>query len=259
MFKGILLKVSNKYRSIKKVYETGKTVILDEYFKDTKIKSGNEINKQPHRCDVINFLIENVKKENTIYLEIGVRDPTENFDKINSNIKYSVDPGIEFIENPVDFKLTSDDFFSKLKSGDVLKRNIKFDIIFIDGLHLADQVERDIKNALNFISDDGFIVLHDCNPPTEFHARESYYFINSPASGLWNGTTWKAFFKYRKEKDFFSCCIDTDWGIGIISKNKNIGNHSLVENPYFEFSVFNKNRKDSLNLISFDEFKNNFF
>ena len=85
MFKGILLKVSNKYRSIKKVYETGKKVILDEYFKDTKIKSGNEINKQPHRCDVINFLIENVKKENTIYLEIGVRDPTENFDKINSS------------------------------------------------------------------------------------------------------------------------------------------------------------------------------
>ena len=72
--------------------------------------------------------------------------------------------------------------------GKILIPDITFDVIFIDGLHLADQVEKDIDNALKFIKEDGFIILHDVNPPTEWHARESYLFFNSPAAGAWNGT-----------------------------------------------------------------------
>ena len=97
--------------------------------------------------------------------------------------------------------------------------------------------------------------MHDCNPPTEFHASENYDYVLSPAKTLWNGTTWKAFAKIRKRSDLYSCCIDTDWGIGIISKMKNLGNPSKVSNEFYEYNIMDKNRKETLNLISFEEFK----
>lgn len=253
MLERIILRLSKKYKRQKQLSNFGVNIVNDPVYKDAVQKSAIELEKRPYRFDIINFLFQKINKPHSIYLEIGVRNPEENFDKIDTVQKYSVDPGLENTENPVDFKLTSDDFFSALDSGKILSNDIKFDVIFIDGLHLADQVERDIDNALRYIDDNGFIVLHDCNPPTEFHARESYYYRNSPARGLWNGTTWKAFYKARLNKSLFSCCIDTDWGIGIISKSKNIGTSSQVNNPYFEYHVFEGNRKDSLNLISFDE------
>jgi hypothetical protein len=238
----------NDYEKTEKDIENIKTKELTEIEEEKKYK----------RYDVINFLIDSLKKE-TKYLEIGVRNPNDNFNKINAIEKYSVDPGVEFKKNPVDFKLTSDEFFHELKNNNILDSNIKFDVIFIDGLHLADQVNRDIKNCLKYISDDGYIVLHDCNPPTEWHARENYMYFNSPAGDRWNGTTWKAFIKWRNNSSVSSICIDTDWGIGIISKNKNkFGNNSSLnnnENDFYEFKAFDTNKKQYLNLIEFDDFK----
>ena len=97
--------------------------------------------------------------------------------------------------------------------------------------------------------------MHDCNPPTEFHASETYAYRNSPAKDLWNGTTWKAFFDFRKRSDYYSCCIDTDWGVGIISKNHVLGKPAKTVNKYYEYAVLNANRTESLNLISFDRLK----
>src|SRR5690554_2602215 len=239
---------------IKKYYNAGWQIINDPFHIKVLQLDKKEVAKTPLRSDIINFLLVKLKRETT-YLEIGVRNPADNYDKINSTIKYSVDPGIEYKENPVDFKLTSDDFFSQLKNGKILNQEIKFDVIFIDGLHLAEQVDRDIKNALEFIKDDGFIVLHDCNPPTEWHSRENHLYRLSPAGSNWNGTTWKAFFQWRKNKTLFSCCVDTDWGIGILSKSQKIGKPTFVENKYFEFCVLEQNRVDSLNLISLNNLK----
>ena len=230
------------------------------YNEDHFHKNGNKViklesKKRPFRYELINYLIEIMNKE-IKYLEIGVRNPEENFNKINASQKFGVDPGIENPLNPVQFKMTSDDFFSKLHRGDILEKNIKFDIIFIDGLHLAAQVERDIYSALEFLEEDGFVVLHDCNPPTEFNASENYHYKLSPSKGFWNGTTWKAFYKFRQESLYSSCCIDSDWGLGIISKTINFGGYEKIENPYFEYSIFHTYRKESLNLVSFEEFTN---
>lgn len=230
-------------------------MLNDPFHIEANTKSIEEINKRPLRSDVINFLLSVLGKADTKYLEIGVRNPKDNFNKINCFEKYSVDPGFEFGANPVDFKMTSDEFFNQIRNGDILKRDFKFDVIFIDGLHLANQVENDIINSLEHINDNGFIVLHDCNPPSEFHARESYSYWISPAGDYWNGTTWKAFFKYRQNKELYSCCIDTDWGIGIISKKVNLGNPTVIKNPYYEYLILDKNRSESLNLIDFEDFK----
>ena len=231
-----------------------------EFIEAAKLTS-TEIQKKYSRTNVINTILS-YKGNKTNYLEIGVRDLDDNFNLINAETKYCVDPGIEAELNNADFKLESDEFFKKLSSGEILSSDYKFDVIFIDGLHLASQVERDIDNALNFLKEDGFIILHDCNPPTEWHARENFEFKNSPADLCWNGTVWKAFLKKRFDDSLKCCCIDTDWGVGIISKNLNIGSSIKINNPFFEYKEFEKKRNYYLNLISFEEFetilKNNF-
>ncbi|NQZ75642.1 MAG: class I SAM-dependent methyltransferase [Ekhidna sp.] len=228
-------------------------IILEK--KDADHAKGLQLNlaeeeKVSSRTEIINFLLQGRSDAN--YLEIGVRNPEDNFNYIVAANKYSVDPGVEFEENPVDFQMTSDEFFQQLAEGKILKDTL-FDVLFIDGLHLAEQVDRDINNALQYIKEDGFIVLHDCNPPSEWHARETYNYKLTPAKGCWNGTTWKAFVNARKSQEFFSCCIDTDWGVGIISKKIDLGLRNEISNPYWEYSIFEKNRTEILNLISFRE------
>ena len=233
---------------------TGLKLLNNQYYLDAQKKTTLERSKTPKRTDIVNYLLSLLKRD-TLYMEIGVRNPDDNFTHIKANTKYSVDPGLEFKQNPVDFKLTSDEFFAQLREGKILPNIGKFDVIFIDGLHLAEQVERDIKNALDFIADDGFIVLHDCNPPTAWHGREKYHFHLTPALDYWNGTTWKGFMKARFNASVNSCCIDTDWGVGILSKTQTIGSSIEPTNLYYEYDIFDKNRKEHLNLMSFDELK----
>ena len=242
------------FKTLKKYYKTGKKLLNDPIYLEGQKKSKIEFEKKVKRSEIINFILNKINRE-TNYLEIGVRNPEDNYSKIKSTNKYSVDPGIEFDKNPVDFKMTSDDFFSYLDQDKVLSKDIRFDVVFIDGLHLAEQVDRDIINSLRYLKEDGFIVLHDCNPPTEWHSRENYYYRMTPAVSQWNGTTWKAFLKWRYDSSVESCCIDTDWGVGVISKKYPIGRKLHSHNLFFEFKTLDNNREEQLNLMSFDSFK----
>lgn len=234
----------------------GRKFLNDPIYKNQQYLTKIERSKQISRTDIINFIIS--KNKNSSYLEIGVRKRESNFNHIKAKYKYSVDPFVKLENKKNHFQIESDDFFKSLNKGNLLKSGIKFDLIFIDGLHLAEQVERDIKNSLKYIKDDGFIVLHDCNPISEWHARQTYRYDFTPAKKIWNGTVWKAFMKKRFDKNLFTCCIDTDMGVGIISKTKNIGKSINKTNTFYEFEILRKNRKKLLNLIDFEEFKNLF-
>lgn len=247
----------NRFKKIYNYYNWGGRFLTDLYHIEVEKLTKQEMYKTPFRYEIINFLIAKLDRETT-YLEIGVRNPDDNYNKINSAVKYSVDPGIEFKENPVDFKVTSDAFFEGLRNGNYLDTNTRFDVIFIDGLHLAEQVDRDIENALEFLKEDGFIILHDCNPPSEWHARESHTYEISPAGQQWNGTTWKAFLKARYRTDIFSCCVDTDWGVGVISKKIRLAPSPRTTNSFYEFNTLNKNRKDQLGLTDFESLQSIF-
>jgi hypothetical protein len=197
------------------------------------------------RIDIINSLIE--KNGYKTYLEIGVRNPDDCFNHIKCDNKTSVDPGYEF-DCVVDYKMTSDDFFNQ--------NNIKYDIIFIDGNHIDEQVERDINNSLMFLTPNGSIVLHDCNPPDIYFAREDYLDTSTSAQGFWNGTVWKSIVNFRSS-DYalsYECnVVDTDWGVGIIRRKQN--NVRIInDNYYYSFRKFEKNKKYYLGLISTQEF-----
>ena len=195
-----------------------------------------------NRTSIINHLIKKYNLKS--YLEIGVRD-LRNFEKINIKNKTGVD------NNPVKsdrnvIKTDSDNFF--------LQNKENFDIIFIDGLHLEHQVDKDLKNSLNVLSKDGFIIMHDCNPPTEFHQREKYE-VNGKFPS-WNGTTWKSYVKLRMNNDKLSmCCVDCDWGVGIIKKGSQ---QKYKTKQQLNYNLLEKQRSSMLNLISVSEFINNY-
>jgi len=75
--------------------------------------------------------------------------------------KIGVDPCLttQRIDNGILIGKTSDDYFNTELG--------PFDLVFIDGLHHADQVKRDFENSLRCLSDNGFIVIHDVLPENE--------------------------------------------------------------------------------------------
>jgi len=184
------------------------------------------------RTDIINYYLDRAASPK-FYLEIGIRNLNDNFDRIRADHKDGVDPNPACKSNYV---MTSDVFFSR--------NTTSYDLVFIDGLHSDEQVTRDILSSLKFIKDKGTIVLHDCNPPTERSQKLRL-----------NGTVWKAFVKFRMEReDLEMFVIDTDCGVGVIKPNSKQKNFQCAEDIY-NYKIFNKYRKEALNLISIDEFK----
>lgn len=217
-----------------------------EEFDDCEKRRTEEYSKKK-RTDIINQCARLINAQN--YLEIGVRNPDDNFNKIQVARKTSVDPGLEREVNPVTHALTSDEFYKLWK-----EQNLQpFDLIFIDGLHLAEQVSRDIISALAMSTDGGIIVLHDCNPPNLHFARENYQAIN-PAKGSWNGTTYKAAWEYAYIGEYEMKIVDCDMGVGIINKAK----HKTPQknpNPYFEWNKFEELRRENGLLINEKDFE----
>lgn len=179
------------------------------------------------RQSIINYLIDRFGYKK--YLEIGCKlDAT--FSNINIPYKIGVDP----IQGGT-LRMTSDRFFELT--------NDTFDLIFIDGLHLADQVVRDIHNAQSRLNNNGTIVLHDCNP-----AEEPHQFRNSMVL-TWNGDVWKAIVHYRQDPHLDTIVGDFDQGIGIIRKRLNPDPIRLPA-PYLQlrWSQLQQNRQQWLRL-----------
>jgi len=188
------------------------------------------------RTDIINHLIK--KNNYKRYLEIGVRNPDENLNKITVEHKDGVDPA-----GNCNYPIPSNDFFNQL---DI---DVKYDIIFIDGLHLDYQVEQDITNSLKHLNQGGTIVMHDCSPIKEEHQVEEYV-----VGKTWNGTTWKAYVKFRMTDENLSMCVvDTDHGVGIINKGKQT---LYPKSDVLNFKLLDENRKEILNLITPEKFLN---
>ena len=221
---------------------------LEQQYEACEAASASMSKRSHARYHVINALLATT--EHTRYLEIGVRNPADNFDRIDASFKISVDPGVESKINDATFPMTSDRFFEQLLEGEISLDHEQFDVIFIDGLHLADQVYRDIQNALRIIAPVGYIVLHDCNPPTVFHAREDFS-EQGPATHYWNGTSWKAYQRFRTESDKRCFVVDVDWGVGVIVNHSSAAADRIPAdaNPFFEYDVMASDRKRILNLL----------
>ena len=185
------------------------------------------------RFDIVNWFIK--EREYKTYLEIGIDNPANCFNKIIAITKYSVDPQKGKPDNN-HAVMTSDVFFG---------RNTKmFDIIFIDGLHEGAQVIRDVENGLECLKNNGTIIVHDCNPQSAIAAEYPRH-----GQAVWNGSVYKGFAWLRANRtDLTMCCVDTDHGCGIIRKGAQYP-LKIVPQNYEEFA---ENRELILNLITVD-------
>ena len=197
-----------------------------------------EWHKYPSRYEIIQETIN--RKNYKSYLEIGC-DQDELFSKIIIDKKIGVDPA-----SGGTVRNTSDNFFKK--------NNIKFDIIFIDGLHEYEQVKKDINNSLIFLNDNGVIFLHDCMP------MRFIYQAVPRATGLWNGDVWKNIVESRTKSEIDTYVVHADHGIGMILKktNKKMLNLSINNFKKLKFKDYFYNYKEYLNVVYREDLKNIF-
>jgi len=167
------------------------------------------------------------KFSNCKYLEIGC-DDNICFKSIPVINKIGVDP-----DRGGNVKDTSDNFFKNNKN--------KFDVIFIDGLHIYEQCRKDVINSLKVLDKNGYIFLHDLTPRN--WAEEN---VPRLKNTLWTGDIWKVAIELSKTKgiDFF--VINADMGVGVIKKKEeNVVYHDDFEKlknlKFKDFLILNEN------------------
>lgn len=183
-------------------------------------------NRLVTRYDVINDLIREHGYKS--YLEIGVANGNS-FRNVSCPLKHGVDPN----SGHATHRMTSDEFFAQNKR--------QYDIVFVDGLHLAEQCLRDIENSLRVLSPGGSIVVHDCLPKEEKHQLR-----DRGDAKDWTGDAWKAIAELRFTRaDLSIHVVDCDWGCAIIQG----GNQELMPRPtILDWAYFVANKESLMNL-----------
>lgn len=187
-----------------------------------------------NRLDILKTLGQHIGAKT--YLEIGVFEG-DVFNHIDIDKKYGVDPDPNSVSN---FLMDSDTFFKQ--------NHEKFDLIFIDGLHHSDQVEKDIYNSLKVLNHNGYIVCHDLLPM-------SYEMQLVPRMREeWTGDCWKTWVKLRSiENTLTMYTIDTDYGCGIIKR----GSQECISiDADLTYENFLKNKQSWMNIIDCNTFVN---
>jgi hypothetical protein len=222
------------------------------------------------RQTILQALLNQKKLKN--YLEIGVFNG-HIFFRINSNFKVAVDPDFRFdtlrkigktILNPYNifnqyFEKTSDAFFEEDAARVFADKKIELSLI--DGMHEYAYALRDIENTLSYLTPNGVIVIHDCNPLTKAAASSFAEWEARNFADTWNGDVWKAILYLRSvRKDVNAFVLDCDHGLGIVTYGTPEKGLSFTPDQIarFTYEDFNKNRAEWLNLKPADYFYTHF-
>jgi hypothetical protein len=180
------------------------------------------------RYQLLQSLINKYQFKN--YLEIGVRDGNVFF-AIDCKNKIAVDPNFDFslkeyvkmgfslLTGSKFYQINSDDFFAK--EAHRLFADNPIDIVLVDGMHEFHFALNDILNSLKFLSENGFIIVHDCNPLTADSACSFKEWETRNFQGVWNGDVWKAIYFLRSTRSDLNIFVaDCDHGLGVIRKSQ---------------------------------------
>lgn len=179
--------------------------------------------------DIINEIVSNY--EDPKYVEIGFGNGY-NFDKINVHYKLGVDPKYSGDRKDV-FKGTSDEFF-KQNDNDI-------DVLFLDGFHTAEQVRKDIINALK--CNPKVIILHNTIPKTK--AMQ----LVPQKQKVWTGDVWKAAVGFIENyPDVIVETYRSDWGLTCLyPEGKKVRKH--FEDKEMTYEDFKSNEVELLNIV----------
>lgn len=190
------------------------------------------------RIDLIGYLCS--RYEHPAYLEIGCRDD-ECFASVQA-LKVGVDP-----ERGGTHRMTSDEFFAADAR--------KFDVVFIDGLHLAAQVRRDFANSEERLNPGGVIVLHDCLPDDAFHAdpQRAQALLEAGDEhlhgvGEWCGDVWRVLLELNAQPYLDVALLEADHGCGIVVKRPSVASQTQAT-----FDEYKANYADWLTVVGDEE------
>jgi hypothetical protein len=148
------------------------------------------------RKAVVNLLLAD--RPDGAYLEIGCADNAL-FDAVMARRKVGVDP-----RQGGTHRMTSDAFFSA-HAGE------RFDVVFVDGLHLYDQVRRDLDGALSVLEPGGWIAFHDMLPRDWLEEH-----VPQIRTRGWTGDGWKMAFELLASPDVAFRLLAIDHGVLVV-------------------------------------------
>ena len=222
------------------------------------------------RIEVLNAIIKKTNVQN--YLEIGVNRGKCLFNIKGPKNRFAVDPFFNFnfwkkiracLKNAQNlknnyFEVTSDAFFSQNQT---LLENNPLNLTFIDGLHTYEQSLKDTLNSLKYLSTNGMIILHDCNPLDELAAYPANSIDDARKDlenhkdwkNIWNGDVWKTIVYIRKNHPELSAFVlDTDHGLGVVYRKKRAELPDIFntfnEIDSLEYPFFDSNRIELIDL-----------
>jgi hypothetical protein len=162
------------------------------------------------RRAVVNLLL--AANPNGDYLEIGCADNAL-FDAVMARRKVGVDP-----RKGGTHRMTSDDFFAAARQRGA--EADRFDVVFIDGLHLYEQVRRDLDGALSVLKPGGWIAFHDMLPRDWLEEH-----VPQIRTSGWTGDGWKVAFELLASTDMAFRLLAIDHGVLVakpLTKNPQI-------------------------------------
>ena len=194
-----------------------------------------------NRNDVINLIFDKYNFQS--YLHIGAPS-----DEILYEIKAPIKQGVTSIltqYNETFFDSGSNDFFASCP----LEQ--KYDVIYIEGIYVFEQVYSDIQNAKARLSESGFIIIGGINPPTESCTVPLQHYT----SGAWLGQAYKAYIRSKyEEPDWAGFALDLDFGYGILTPQHILENRRFVLGSALSWAKFEEFRKELLQLITVEEY-----
>ncbi len=208
------------------------------------------------RTDIINHLINEF--DLNIYLEIGLDNPEGNFNNVKCQFKHSVDPFFEsdHVKNydmspdkfskameKLTFRMISDEFFNTT--------SMKYDLIFVDGLHTERQAGKDIINALKHLNPGGFVVVHDCLPESEGAQKVPR------TQSEWNGDVWKCIPELGKQFVDYAT-VDCNYGCCVIPYTPDHWTLHYLEKSTYTWKDFKERRDELMHVVSPEDFEKNF-
>jgi hypothetical protein len=204
-----------------------------KFNRDKIIRHFEHENKFFSRIAFINKAISQYK--DCKYLEIGVANNTV-FNSIPLKIdnKFGVDP-----RTGGNYRMTSDEFFQRNK-------HLKFDVIFIDGLHEYKQCQKDCLNSINHLNKGGTIFFHDLLPRSIFEQHVPQ------KQSTWSGNVWKVGVELANSINVEFKIVNIDQGVGILRLKEKFQYKKMDNLKYEGFNEFLEYKK-KLPIITSEE------
>ncbi|HLZ82812.1 MAG TPA: class I SAM-dependent methyltransferase [Caulobacteraceae bacterium] len=153
------------------------------------------------RKAVVNLLLAG--RPDGAYLEIGCADNAL-FDAVMARRKVGVDP-----RQGGTHRMTSDAYFAAARRDQGAGE--RFDVVFVDGLHLYDQVRRDLDGALSVLNPGGWIAFHDMLPRDWLEEH-----VPQIRTRGWTGDGWKLAFELLASPDVAFRLLAIDHGVLVV-------------------------------------------